>query len=785
MNCSIKLIKVECSDLYLEPGQDLFIKCTFEALDDCPVPLPAELFADFEFGHMRKPENLLNKYRATGNIYPQPMHWKKGERWSASVCWHIGPDLWAGTFGVTIGMVDVQTNQPVKFLAKDKEAFKYCIGNIEVDFGAGVDFVKKNNRSWVHELCSVNCTDDLIEDVKPFDFLPEVKVRDIQSDTLILCKANTEQHGNLYMLNTPYIQCDLVYIQGEKSIITLENITEQEGYELIDVQLPVMMGLTYGKLVSVFGNGRLIYSHSAYPWGFEQVYDVRNCAAIYNDNQTIVIETPYLDDKIHQSICERNNRPFAALGATLTYRMRAFGDLKSVEVINTPTVEIYSTQGSWQGAARLLRQSIDKITALYDRAWVYKFWISPGPEHGKPLYAHQFQEVLDVIEKVYHLTSGVKQIVYMIGWQHEGHDTGYPDVFTVNPLAGDLDTLNSCIEKAKEYNAVLSFHDNYDDCYDNAYFDPEIAALDWNGNYFASWIWSSGISRMIGLQKYYRSGKMQERVRKTVERYNIHTSYHIDVLSSEVRRYDYDSNCPIAAQEAFQYKKAVIEEFSKYGLDVTSEALAHPFIGSMGFYWSTRSNDSKLFSSEVRIPFIPMIYHGKVIYNDDLYSLKECAITGAIAGRIDMSGWKDEYLKAFYAQILPMGLLCNETIEDYKTDENERITYFSNNGYAKVSNDTDFIEISVNGRIVTKNGQTFAPGFDDKTFLAYSQGGAFEFDLPQEWCAENSITAHILTDHGIGDSMNVNITNGKIILDLQDNTPVVVINNSLSFGLSV
>ena len=79
-------------------------------------------------------------------------------------------------------------------------------------------------------------------------------------------------------------------------------------------------------------------------------------------------------------------------------------------------------------------------------------------------------------------------MVFLCGWQHDGPDTGYPDVFTVNSQAGSLEELNRCIEEAKKYNAVLTFHDNYDDCYDNEYFDPEIAALDWNGNYMTSWI---------------------------------------------------------------------------------------------------------------------------------------------------------------------------------------------------------------------------------------------------------------------------------------------------------
>jgi sugar phosphate isomerase/epimerase len=160
----------------------------------------------------------------------------------------------------------------------------------------------------------------------------------------------------------------------------------------------------------------------------------------------------------------------------------------SVKVVNTPRVDICITKGDWKAAAKQLRAGVAKLTDFYDRALVYYFILSDMPPAGQKRIVRRFEDALGIIKKFYHLTGGVRQVVFLCGWQHDGPDTGYPDVFTVNSQAGSLEELNRCIEEAKKYNAVLTFHDNYDDCYDNEYFDPEIAALDWNGNYMTSWI---------------------------------------------------------------------------------------------------------------------------------------------------------------------------------------------------------------------------------------------------------------------------------------------------------
>lgn len=104
-------------------------------------------------------------------------------------------------------------------------------------------------------------------------------------------------------------------------------------------------------------------------------------------------------------------------------------------------------------------------------------------------------------------------------------------------------------------------------------------------------------------KKYVTSGKAAERIEQTVNRFGIHTSYHLDVLSSENRRYDFDQAALTDARENLEYKKEIVRQFNRRGIDVTSETLAEPFIGVIGAAHSTRYNFVRhLFDGDQFVP---------------------------------------------------------------------------------------------------------------------------------------------------------------------------------------
>lgn len=711
----IKLLSVRVSSHCLYPNDEVFLECTFEALEDSPITESVELFCDFVFGHMTIPANMAKSYRTATRMYPQPTLWKKGDIVTTGTRWKIPGEAYGGNFGINIGICNRDT-VPLEFEAYGKKVKRQYVGNIEVAFGGcAPKFVNSHRNELYFELENKKVT-NRNEQFKISAEIAETQIRDRKNDEIITDMI-TVQNGHY---ENDYVSFDVVFSEKGKLICAaLENVCEKEGYELLNVQFPTLVTKKNAKLTTTFMGGRKTDSKKAFAWGYEQKYDHRNVTILEDDNNFNVVEAPYLDDKLHQSVFRLNGEDFSSAGVTFTYRLRIYGDAESVKVINVPTLYIYNTD-SMSDVLCYLRKDLKKKTDMYDRAIFYYFQIECDGFDEVRTFADALQRVKDL----YYITGGVKQVMLLRGWQHEGHDTGYPDVFTVNKKAGTLDDLKYLIEEARKYNATVTFHDNYDDMYEeNGYFDPDTVAKDERGNNFKSWIWVSGISNMTSFPRLVKSGKMVERVKKTLAMYPVRDSYHLDVLSCEVKRYDFSSGIRMAAQETLEYKKAVIKEFEKYGFTITSEAVSQPFAGLIGHAWTIGYNPQwqKLFSFDEGYPLMPMIYHGILGYSgtdDDASVVAGGVIVPQITGELG------NYKAVFYLKTLPMGCLCNCTIDNYKCADNEYAVTYSDGTLLTLNKGC--IEIKNNDRYLTKDGNTLVDGYKDGEYIGYTKSGVFK-----------------------------------------------------------
>lgn len=704
----IRLINAELSKINLYPDETLYIKCTFQALEDMPVDEEVQLFADFHFGHMTIDAKEAKYYRVTANMYPQPMHYKKGEKWASTVMWRVPKNQWGGSLGVYVGMMNRET-QPIKFNAENDEYYNFYIDDINISFvDVAKKFMQEHSGGKVYSYFAENLKSE--EYKHNYDAI--IGIRDIKTDNEIKIPSAVTPNEKVL---TDYVSFS--FKQSENSFF-IDDVKEKAGYEFLYLKLPTLFVRPESKMITMYGEGRIVNPENSYPWGYEQVYFIRNAAILENGKNSLLIEAPYLDEKLHQSVCEKDGKRFCAVGVTLSYRIRAYGELESLKVINKPTVQFFDIPGAWQNCLPKLREGIKKKTDMYDRCVFYYNDICKGPGEK----AKTFNDALEEVKTIYELTGGVRQYMLLCGWQHDGHDTGYPDVFTINKRVGTYEEMQRCVEEAKKYNACITFHDNYDDIYEeNGYFDSDIAAIGANGKYYSSWIWTSGISVMTSFPKYFKTNKMQERVKKTVELLPLDKSYHIDVLSQEVRRYDFDKNIKSAAQETLEYKYAVIKEFEKYGITVTSEGITHPFAGKIGYAWRLNANNNMLFTDEEAIPLTAMIYHGLVPYS-------ERGNTGVIfGGNIAPENIDDKkaFQRIFFTRTLPIGMLCNEFMEDYSFKDGVHNITYSNNSAVVFDEINDTVEVKYKGEYLTKDGITMAKGYKENEYLCYSETGTF------------------------------------------------------------
>ena len=708
---NIKLVGVRVSSHCIYPRETLYVECSFEALCDHPVKEKTDIFCDFLYGHMNIPECDQRNYRVAMPMYPQPMHWKKGNVYTCGLHWKLRPDLYGGTFEINVGITNYEA-VPIEIEANGKNVHRYYVGDVEAAFGGcAPKFVNSHKTEMTFEFDKIKSNEVFSSGCEG-----EVYIRNKADDSII-----TDYFGGS-KYSGEYASFELEKTADDTDEKTeLVNVTEKEGYELLDVKFPTLVSSAESKMITVFGSGRCVDSTENYSFGYEQTYYQRNVGIIRDDNSFTVVETPYLDDKLHHSIFRVNGVPYASVGVTLTYRVRAYGKLESIRVINNPSYVIkkVSTQPE---LLKYLRKDLKLKSMDYYRTLFYYFQIEcDGFDE-----INSFDDALERVKMIYNLTGGIKQVMLLRGWQHEGHDTGYPDVFTLNKHGGTMEDLRHLITEARKYNAIVTFHDNYDDMYDEIpYFDPEISSVDCRGRMYKSWIWVSGISRMTSFKKYVESGKMAARVKKTVEMYPVRDSYHLDVMSQEVRRYDFDPKVKCAAQESLKYKKDVIKEFEKYGFNVTSEGVSQPFAGVVAHAWALGVGYSTLFFKESFFPLLAMIYHGKYPYSggsDYRNLICGSTIVPGIGG--DCKSYKDVYFK----KALPLNALWDKQIDDYSCSGDIYTTCYSDGSVVIYDKESDTLSVENNDDIYTKDGNVLVRGYKDNEYIGYTETGSMIID---------------------------------------------------------
>ena len=119
------------------------------------------------------------------------------------------------------------------------------------------------------------------------------------------------------------------------------------------------------------------------------------------------------------------------------------------------------------------RQLPDADPIYHTHSW-YKIFLS----HPDPGILTTFKQAREIVEAIYNVTDGLPQIVYLVGWQYDGHDTGYPAMDKVNTAVGGEADLRELSRVCKErFNTIISYHCNIDDQYpDREAFDPTTQA---------------------------------------------------------------------------------------------------------------------------------------------------------------------------------------------------------------------------------------------------------------------------------------------------------------------
>jgi hypothetical protein len=133
---------------------------------------------------------------------------------------------------------------------------------------------------------------------------------------------------------------------------------------------------------------------------------------------------------------------------------------------------------------RINYQPVQKISKHppYHQILVMKLFMSQALFDGKYKRRDNGQstvyltagQAMDLIKRMDQLTLGIPKIIYLVGWQYNGHDSGYPAWFQGNnglkrkEDATALESLRWLMEEAKRYHTTVSLHINMFDAYEDS-----------------------------------------------------------------------------------------------------------------------------------------------------------------------------------------------------------------------------------------------------------------------------------------------------------------------------
>jgi len=234
----------------------------------------------------------------------------------------------------------------------------------------------------------------------------------------------------------------------------------------------------------------------------------------------------------------------------------------------------------------------------YDQTLTLKLFMSQAlfdgklkrKDNGKSEVFLNFEQALEVIRKIDNLTLGIPKIIYLVGWQYNGHDSKYPAWFEGNERlkrpqdANSLESLRWLMNEAEKYHTTVSLHINMFDAYEdsplwNTYVKNDIIAKNADGTLRAC-EWGYPIS----YAQEWKTGLAQKRIDSLCSLVPVQHAgtIHIDAFHSWPPVPVFEANGKYHAD----LTKGVISPYLKFTVDDETEAQRNIFR-----YWASKGID--------------------------------------------------------------------------------------------------------------------------------------------------------------------------------------------------
>lgn len=594
-------------------------------------------------------------------------------------------------------------------------------------------------------------------------------------------------------------------LDGSTLFVTLHDVQEHPGFELIEVAMPSLVTvheeggdswLAHGETGGSLTMLDKAKAASLPPNRFwEKVLATLPVVIVGNGKAACVQEVTALMDGTELRVSGADGHRRASLGTYKNYRVNGShcfdmntGDAKTTRncgARNTPNLLIgqqsscrldFLPGADWLAAAQMVRKRMPPIPKhLYDEAFVYGILLDQ-PLFDKPTAT--FDDCERIIRQIANLTDNARQIVHLWGFQYKGKDSGYPAVDKVDERVGGYEAMMRLMQRAKDLNCTVTLSDNYDDAYRSSpAWSEAIIARRPDGELWESRNWTGEDSYIIGMAKYVADGAL-DRVRYTCDRYKLPNTTHVDVLSYYSIRNDWDPAHPASGIKNLEARLKIVDEFARHGVDVSSEALRYAFIGKMSLFWYMTGPSPCPFGGEP-IPLLATIYRksadwGQSGRNADLTEgiLKTLFYNGyahaSFRGASDMKSTTDLY----YLMMLPWFKLHSRDIVSFRRDGQHTLIGLEGDSSIDIDWDKRSYRVVVDGAEISRDLSTTCPLDSNRLALYATTDRDLSTPLPSGW-KQASLAAFALAPDDRRET-KVLVGAGQLRVRVKAQEPVIV-----------
>lgn len=206
-----------------------------------------------------------------------------------------------------------------------------------------------------------------------------------------------------------------------------------------------------------------------------------------------------------------------------------------------------------------------------------------------------FEQALDAIRRIDNLTRSIPKIVYLVGWQFDGHDSKYPSWSEVNHRlkrprdATAVDSLKWLMREGSTYHTTVSLHINMKDAYPDSplwdtYVSNDLLCKEKDGTLKRGGIWDGQQAYLVCYTREWNEGFAQKRIDELLNFLPIQKAgtIHIDAFESVE-----DPGHRITSEEQAKTQRKIFRYWKDKGVDVTSEMVYRPdpFVGLQPMAW--------------------------------------------------------------------------------------------------------------------------------------------------------------------------------------------------------